>query len=71
MTKTNADILKAHADALGMPRRTLDQVRAALARDKARSKKGERIDISMARLMLNHGRLEDAARAYVAKYLEA
>jgi hypothetical protein len=57
------------AEQQGIPLRTLGDVRDCLARDKARSKKGERIDLSMARLMLRHGRLTDEARAYVERYL--
>ena len=52
-------------DDMKIPFRTLDQVRDCLARDRARSKKGKRIDLSMARLMLRHGRLTPEARAYV------
>lgn len=66
--KTNGDILKALADKQGIPLRTLDDVRDTLARDKARSKPGERIDIAMARLMLLAGRLSPEAGAYVENY---
>jgi hypothetical protein len=51
-----------------IPLRTLEQVKACLARDKARSRKGERIDLAMARLMLKAGRLTAEARAYVEAY---
>lgn len=66
--QTNSEIFRKMADDMGMPLRTLDQVRDCLAYDKARSKKGERIDLSMARLMLRHGRLTPEARAYVETY---
>jgi len=64
MTKTNGDILRDRAEQMGIPLRTLDDVRAALERDKA---KGNGTHVSMARLMLRHGRLTDEARAYVAR----
>lgn len=60
--KTNGDILCAHADKIGLSFRTLEQVKAGFAQ--ARKNKCE---ASMARLMLNHGRLTDEARAWVAK----
>jgi hypothetical protein len=66
--KTNGDILRNHADKTGMPRRSLAQVQDDLARCKARAKgKNINLDKSMARLMLNHGRLTDEARAWVAR----
>lgn len=68
--RTTSEWLHAEAEKSGIPLRTLDQVRDTLARDKARSKKGARIDLSMARLMLNAGRLTDDARAYVEAYLK-
>ena len=43
--------------------RTLDQVRDALTRIKAKSKDGA--DKTMARMMLTHGRLTDEARTFV------
>jgi len=46
----------------GIPLRTREQVRADLAEAKTRD-----ADISMARLMLRHGRLTDEAREYVAR----
>lgn len=55
-----ADELKAHADRLGIPLRTVEDVREALTKAKAKG-----ADKSMARLMLNHGRLTDDARAFV------
>lgn len=52
--------LKDHAERLGIPLRTVDDVRDALTKAKAKG-----ADKSMARLMLNHGRLTDDARAFV------
>lgn len=52
--------LHQHADRLNIPARTLEDVTVALA--KAAKKNADK---SMARLMLNHGRLTDEARAYV------
>lgn len=46
--------------------RTLEQVREALTRIKAKSKDGA--DKTMARMMLTHGRLTDEARAFVAEW---
>lgn len=67
--KNRAEWLHAEAEKAGIPLRTLEQVRTTLARDKARSKKGARIDIAMARLMLKAGRLTPEAREYVIAYL--
>jgi hypothetical protein len=67
---TTGERLHAEADKAGIPLRTLEQVRNTLARDKARSRNGARIDLSMARLMLSAGRLTDDARAYVEAYLK-
>jgi hypothetical protein len=53
------------ADEQAIPLRTLADVQECLSRDKARSRKGKRIDVSMARLMLNHGRLTAEARAWI------
>lgn len=58
------DELHAHAERLGIPRRTLDQVRDTLAKAKKKS-----ADMSCARLMAAHGRLTDEAMAYVKAYL--
>jgi hypothetical protein len=68
--RTNAEWLHAEAAKAGIPLRTLEQVRDTLARDKKRSKKGDRIDLSIARLMLKAGRLTDEARAYVEAYVK-
>lgn len=59
----NAAELTAHADRLGIPLRTVDDVREAL--EQARAQKSDAI---MARLMLKHGRLTDEARAFVAAW---
>lgn len=64
----NGQILALEADKAGIPLRTVDDVTRELARDKARSKKGVRIDLTMARLMLRFGRLTPEARAYVENY---
>lgn len=56
--------LHSHAERLGIPLRTLDQVRSALAKAKKKNS-----DMSMARLMADHGRLTDDAMAYVKAYL--
>lgn len=58
---TNSQHLAAHAERKSIPLRTLDQVRAVLSEAKRRG-----TDISMARLMLRHGRMTDEARNYVA-----
>lgn len=57
--KTNGDILRRHADHLGIPRRTLAQVQAALAQ-------AEKTDshVRFANLMVRHGRLEADALEY-------
>ena len=49
-----------YADDQGMPCRTLEQVKAALAQ--ARKNKCEP---EMLRIMLNHGRITDEARTYL------
>ena len=50
-------------EAMNPAPRTLDQVRETLTRIKAKSKDGA--DMTMARMMLSHGRLTDEARAFV------
>jgi hypothetical protein len=63
----NGQILRAQADGLGIPLRTLDDVRTDLARCKARAKgRNKDLDKTMASAMLRHGRLTDEARAWVA-----
>lgn len=59
----NAQTLRDHADRLAIPLRTIDDVRAALTKA---IKTGS--DKSMARLMLNHGRLTDEARDFVTAW---
>lgn len=60
----NTELLNQYANELNIPLRTLDDVRSSLT--KAKKKKA---DMSMARLMLNHGRLTDEARQFVAEYV--
>lgn len=57
--------LAAHAEHIGIPRRTKAQVIAALNRA---AKTGA--DKKMATMMLEHGRLEDDAREFVIAYLK-
>lgn len=59
---TIASMLQADAERLGLPLRTLEQVRAGL---NAAKKNGA--DVSLARLMLRAGRLTDESRAYVER----
>lgn len=54
------------AERLNIPRRTVEDVRKALTAAAKRN-----ADKSMVRLMLNHGRLTDDARAFVAEWLAA
>lgn len=61
---TNGEKLKAAADAKGIPLRTLAEVTETLAAAKA-----QRADVTMARMMANHGRLTVEAREYVLAYL--
>jgi len=58
---TNGEQFRKMADDLGIPLRTLDGVKAALA-----DAKKTKADVSLARLMLKHGRMTDEARAWVA-----
>jgi hypothetical protein len=55
------DLHKA-AEQQNIPLRTLSDVQASLTRAKAMD-----ADVSMAKLMLRHGRLTDEARNYVAR----
>lgn len=57
--------IHAEAERLNIPKRTKDQVVKFLAKCKKNSS-----DISAARLLINHGRLEDDAREYVTQYLK-
>lgn len=61
---TNGQNLTAHADRLGLPLRTVKQTRRALA-----SAKKQGSDVIFAQAMFSHGRLDEDARAFVAKYL--
>lgn len=58
---TNGDILRAHAERLGIPLRSLEQVRVAILEAKAKGS-----DATFARLMLAQGRLTDEARAWLS-----
>ena len=60
MALTNGDIWKQRADAIGMPLRTLEQVKDGLAQAKK-----NKCEAEMARLMLRHGRLTDEAILYI------
>ena len=60
MTKTNSEIFRKIADDMGMPRRTLEQVKKGLARAKKTNS-----DEAMARLMMRHGRLTDDAILWI------
>lgn len=60
MTATWGDILRADAEKVGIPLRTLAQVQACIA--KCRKQKSEK---TMARLMLKAGRMTDEARAWL------
>jgi hypothetical protein len=62
--KTYGEQLRAAADRIGTPLRTVEQVRACLEKAKQAGAYA-----SMARLMLNHGRLTDDARDFVRKCL--
>lgn len=59
--RTIAEWLHADAAKAGIPLRTLEQVSEALSQAKR-----TKADVTLARLMLNHGRLTEQARAYVA-----
>lgn len=57
--------LAAHAERLGIPKRTKDQVISALKRAALNG-----ADKTMATMMIDHGRLEDDAMEYVREYLK-
>jgi hypothetical protein len=57
---TNGQRLQADAERIGIPRRTLADVKATMARAKLAGS-----GVQMARLMLRHGRLTEAARAFL------
>lgn len=58
---TWGEILRSDADKAGIPLKTLDQVQACIR--KCRKQKSDK---TMARLMLNHGRMTDEARAWLS-----
>lgn len=60
---TRSDILRAHADAKGIPLRTLDDVKATITE----RKRFKQDPAKMASLMLRHGRLTDEARAWLTR----
>jgi hypothetical protein len=66
MASTVGEILRNDADRLGIPLRTLDQIRNALERAKK-----HKSDKTMARLMLTQGRLTEEARAFVTSYADS
>jgi hypothetical protein len=61
MKKTWGEILREDADKAGRPLRTLEQIQACIA--KCRRQKSDK---TMARLMLNQGRMTDEARAWLS-----
>lgn len=58
---TVAEVLRAEADKAGVPLRTLDQVKACIAKCRRQNS-----DKTMARLMLKTGRMTDQARAWLS-----
>ena len=60
--KTNSDILRAQADAQGIPLTSIWKAQEGLA-----IAKRTKADAALARLMLRHGRLTDEARSYIAR----
>lgn len=61
MAKTWGEIIREDAEKAGLPARTLEQVQACIS--KCRKQKSDK---TMARLMLNQGRMTDEARAWLA-----
>jgi hypothetical protein len=59
--QTNGDVLRRHADGIGIPLRTLDDVRETISGAKEAG-----TDDAVARLLLRHGRITDEARAYLS-----
>jgi len=59
---TNGNILKQYADTAGIPPRTLEQAREALA-----CAKQTNADKALARIMLRFGRLTNEARDYIIR----
>lgn len=61
MSMTVGEKLREHAAESGIPVRTLQQVQSCIAKCKR-----QKSDKAMARLMLNHGRMTDEARAWLS-----
>lgn len=59
---TNSDILRKRADTQGIP-----LVSVWSAQEGLKIAKRTKADVSLARLMLRHGRLTDEARAWIAR----
>lgn len=57
------EMLQADAEAAGIPLRTLEQVQACITKCRKQKSKGA----LMARLMINHGRMTNEARAWLIK----
>lgn len=62
MSKSWGEILRADAERLDIPPRTLEQVQSCIAMCKR-----QKSDTSMARLMLTQGRLAEDAREWLAR----
>jgi hypothetical protein len=60
--QTNGDVLRAHADRLNIPARTLEQAQAFMTEA---AKKGSAL--GAARLLLRHGRMTDDARSWLRR----
>lgn len=60
--KTNGDILREHGKRLGIPPRTIEQVKTAMADAEEFA-----CAPNMARLMLRHGSMTDEARAWLSQ----
>lgn len=57
---TRGEALRTHAERSGIPVRSLEQVQQCISRCKR-----QKSDEAMARLMLNHGRMTEEARAWL------
>ncbi|MDI1263878.1 MAG: hypothetical protein PS018_11535 [bacterium] len=60
--QTNGDIMRAQAERAGIPPVSIWKAKEGLTLAKK-----NKADKALARLMLNHGRLTDEARAWIAK----
>lgn len=60
--KTNGDIIREHAESLGISPCSLCEVKSFIVAAKTKG-----ADPSAARLMLHHGRLTDEARAWLSQ----